>query len=364
MTPFLERLLQVLAQGGFSSTYKYAVLLGLIDLCLEAGQPPTSVTTAQLARRVVELYWPQVRSFPALQRVLGQNRGGQATIARLVADFRQRYPDLTAPPRLGPLAPEGFATLLDDVEWVLVEYPLPRLQRVGRGEERFIYEISWGETVTRGEFVRYRRSAGGDRGFDNTIRFQPGAAECLVALAAVVRPQVQHQWLGMVRSINGLPDAELEGFLFGTERIGLTDLHRPLNRLQNGLCFYCCESLTGSQSQVDHFLPWSRYPDDCLDNLVLAHDRCNRNKLHFLADLDFGRRWEERSLANNARLDEIAGAARWSRDRVRTFGVVASVYQRVPDGIRLWAGGESLRRVDVDDLPDVHGFGRGLLAHG
>ena len=32
---FAEKLLLMLDEGRFSSTYKYAVLLGLLDLCLE-----------------------------------------------------------------------------------------------------------------------------------------------------------------------------------------------------------------------------------------------------------------------------------------------------------------------------------------
>ena len=32
---FAENALQLLEQGGFVATYKYAVLLGLMDLCLE-----------------------------------------------------------------------------------------------------------------------------------------------------------------------------------------------------------------------------------------------------------------------------------------------------------------------------------------
>lgn len=360
--PFLEKLLQVLAQGGFSATYKYAVLLGLIDLCVEAGHPPTSVTTAQLARRVVELYWPQVRPYPAIQRVLEQNRGKPATIAKAVAEFRRHHPDLVSAPRAGPSAPEGFDTLLENVEWKLVEMPLPRLQRVGGGEERFIYEINWQEGVPEGRIRRYQRGDG--TAFDNRILFQPGAAETLVALASVVRPLVQQQWMVMVRAINGLPEAELDAFLFGAERIGLSTLQRPLRALQDGRCFYCGDSLSGASSQVDHFLPWSRYPDDGLDNLLLAHDRCNREKLHFLADLDFARRWRDRSHEQACRLDEIAASTRWPRDRARTFGVVASVYQGVPDGVRLWAGADRFRRVDVVDLPEVHGFGRGLIHHG
>lgn len=172
--PFLEKLLQVLAQGGFSATYKYAVLLGLIDLCVEAGHPPTSVTTTQLARRVVELYWPQVRPYPGVQRVLDQNRGSLGKIPEYVATFRQAHPDLVSTPRAGPSAPAGFDELLANVEWKLIEMPLPRLQRVGGGEERFIYEINWQEGVPEGRVRRYQRGDGA--AFDNRILFQPGAA--------------------------------------------------------------------------------------------------------------------------------------------------------------------------------------------
>ena len=358
--PFLEKVLQVLAQGGFSATYKYAVLLGLIDLCVEAGHPPTSITTAQLARRVVELYWPQVRPFPATRGVLRQNRGSLGKIAELILAYRQSCPDLISPPRLAPTAPAGFEALLANVEWKLVEMPLPRLQRVGGGEERFIYEINWQEGVPEGRFRRYRHGDGS--AFDNRILFQPGAAESLVAFSAVIRPLVQQQWSVMVRSMNGLREAELDAFLFGVERIALGALQRPLRALQGGRCFYCAGPLTAGPSEVDHFLPWSRYPDDGLDNLVLAHDSCNLKKLHFLADLDFGRRWHQRSLDDSSRLDAIAGATRWARDRERSFGVVASVYQGVPDGVRLWCGGDRLRRVDVGDLSEVHGFGRSLLS--
>lgn len=357
--PFLEKLLQVLAQGGFSATYKYAVLLGLIDLCVEAGHPPTSVTTAQLARRVVELYWPQVRPYPRAQRVLLQNRGSLGKIPEYVAAFCQAHPDLVSPPRAGPSAPAGFDALIANVEWKLVEMPLPRLQRVGGGEERFIYEINWQEGVPEGWIRRYQRGDG--TAFDNRILFRPGAAESLVSLASVVRPLVQQQWRVMVSKINELPEAELDAFLFGAERGRLSPLQRPLRALQEGRCFYCDGSLSGSPSQVDHFLPWSRYPDDGLDNLVLAHDRCNREKLHFLADLEFARRWRDRSHEQAGRLDEIAASSRWPRDRARTFGVVASVYQGVPDGVRLWAGAERFRRVDLVDLPEVHSFGQGLL---
>src|SRR5213080_2876385 len=47
----------------------------------------------------------------------------------------------------------------------------------------------------------------------------------------------------------------------------------PIIELQEGRCFYCAEGLAsraGQTPDVDHFIPWSRYPDDGLENLVVA----------------------------------------------------------------------------------------------
>ena len=59
---FAEKLLELLDEGRYTSTYKFAVLLALMDLCLEgtlaSGAAPEMLTTTQLASKVVELYWP------------------------------------------------------------------------------------------------------------------------------------------------------------------------------------------------------------------------------------------------------------------------------------------------------------------
>jgi hypothetical protein len=50
---FAERVVALLDEGAFTATYKYAVLLGLLDVVLErtsaTGEPPSVVTTRQLA---------------------------------------------------------------------------------------------------------------------------------------------------------------------------------------------------------------------------------------------------------------------------------------------------------------------------
>ena len=357
---FLEKLLQFLDEGRKSSTYKYALLIGLIDLCVEHGEPPTTVTTKQLARRVVELYWRQARFYAPAGVVLRQNADKTATIPRLIAEFQALHGDLVSPPGRPEHFSSAYRTLLGKVEWVLIEQPLPKLQRIGREEERFIYQVSWSEPGLRRAFTLYQRGDGAS--FDNRIRFAEGAAEALIGLATILRPFIQQKWMTMVQAINRLPEAQLDDFLFGADRERLTRLQRPLRELQQDLCFYCERSLAGGRREVDHFLAWSRYPDDGLDNLLLAHATCNRQKQHFLADLDFARRWELRSRERSDDLDQVADATGWARDRGRTFGVVAGVYQAVPEGVRLWAGLDVLRRVAAGaHLAAVHGFGRGLL---
>ena len=57
---FAEKVLELLDEGRFVATYKFAVLLALIDLCFEknaaSGIAPDSVTTRQLAEKIIEIY--------------------------------------------------------------------------------------------------------------------------------------------------------------------------------------------------------------------------------------------------------------------------------------------------------------------
>ena len=54
-----------------------------------------------------------------------------------------------------------------------------------------------------------------------------------------------------------------------------TQQHREF---QSGRCFYCHGPLNKEAGQVDHFIPWSRYPVDLGHNFVLARVSCNEQK--------------------------------------------------------------------------------------
>src|SRR4051812_42899251 len=97
-----ERLIQLLDRGGFTATYKYAVLIALMDLCMEltsaTGLPPDIITTRQLAEKVIELYWLHSAPYDSERGVLRQNTGKGDTQAEIIRHILQFRSDLTAEP--------------------------------------------------------------------------------------------------------------------------------------------------------------------------------------------------------------------------------------------------------------------------
>jgi len=89
--------------------------------------------------------------------------------------------------------------------------------------------------------------------------------------------------------------ADLQEFLFGSERSSLAVLVLVLNEIQEGTCFYCSGPLKEQAAHVDHFIPWSRYPVDLGHNFVLAHGGCNGKKSDRLAYSGHLDRWVERT---------------------------------------------------------------------
>ncbi|MBM3978578.1 MAG: hypothetical protein FJ294_13390 [Planctomycetes bacterium] len=345
---FAERVLALLDQGAFSSTYKFAVFVGLLDLCCEGadknGDPPEVVTTTQLAEAVVRIYWRQTSPYLDTGAALSQNAGAEAKILRLIREFR----DAAAPPLSWFAAQRqaSFARLLREVEWVLVEMPLPKLQRFGSQEQRFLYEIAWDDGISR---ARWRDPLH----FDNRIRFAPGAARNLALLASLLRPLILERWARMVAQLNRLPESELHDFLFESDRRALSRLRAPLIELQEGHCFYCAGKLTVSRTHVDHFIPWSRHPDDGLDNLVAADERCNGDKRDFLPGHIHVERWARRCGAHDRQLEAIAREHDWLRHRDRTIGLVRSSLLGVHSSLQLWHGRNSFELADPARLRSV-----------
>jgi 5-methylcytosine-specific restriction endonuclease McrA len=71
---------------------------------------------------------------------------------------------------------------------------------------------------------------------------------------------------------------DLREFLFGAERSALAAARPVLMDLQRGKCFYCAKPIRSEGAEVDHFIPWAKYPADLAHNLVLADRGCNGKK--------------------------------------------------------------------------------------
>jgi hypothetical protein len=125
----------------------------------------------------------------------------------------------------------------------------------------------------------------------------------------------------------------------------MTAVRGDLRELQEGRCFYCAGRLVAGY-EVDHFVPWSRHPDDGLENLVAADRRCNGAKRDHLAAAEHVERWVRRAAARKAELGEIAARARWERDPERSLAVARSIYLRLPVEARLWQVDQALVRVE------------------
>lgn len=357
-----ERLIQLLDRGGFTATYKYAVLVALMDLCMELtsakGLPPDVVTTRQLAEKVIEIYWPHSEPYSAEVGVLRQNTSKrktpdgkidtQAEIIRHIQRFRAGVGanpalSLSLARALALAAPGAYEKLARTIEQKLVEMPLPRLQIIGREEDRFLYDYNFTRDTPKIEVDRYQR--GDKSGFDNRLNLLPGVSSALLALNGVLRPLVYRSWALMVAGMNGLEESPLEDFLFGTRRISLEPVRPGLLDVQRGRCFYCHKGLS-SACHVDHFVPWARHADNSIDNLVAAHEDCNGKKSDYLAAADHVERWRERSRVHAADLAHIAREQTWESRPQRTVSVARAIYRSLPDDTHLWLKGSEFVRID------------------
>ena len=345
LSGFAEQLLAVIDDGRRTATYKLAVLLALMDCCAEGvtadGQAPNVLATRAIARRVASLYWPQLRPFPDHGRLRQITNKSAAILAALDSAFEALPAVATWELAERHLPAASVEQVLDVVELTVAKYPLVRLQTIDGVAQSFLYDIDWGEGVT---ISRLRGGA--------VVRLKPGAGDQLIRLAPLLRPLVELHWVRMVADLNQLAvmEDDLRRHLFGAERVAFPrGLRRGLLELQDGGCFYCLDPLEKS-SAVDHFIPWSRWPNDAVENLVISHPGCNSRKSDHLPGRRPLRRWAARLHTHSQALDEIAGQARWRSDLARTTALARSVYGHLPPGSPVWEGPGHVGRADNGEL--------------
>ena len=333
---FLAHLQRLLTEGSFVSTYKFALLLALAEVCIERGDDsgdPLRVTKEDLAIQFVRIYWRQTlpyspigREDDLVVRPLKQNTGGQAHILKVIAEARHASGGSMAALKSDRKA---WQRLLNKVGDTIVAMPLWKLQKVG------------GETLA---FLYAQPAEPGGQAF---IALEGGIAFCFRRVHELVYELVTAAWIRFVRGVrdNALvlgEGHELGTFLFGSPREALAQFRPILLDLQHGSCFYCEASLKET-GEVDHFIPWSRYPVNLGHNFVLAHRKCNGSKSDRLAAAIHLEHWCQRNsqygqyLATNFQARQLPHDLQATRQIARWAYAQAEAVQA-----RSWVTGEQL----------------------
>ncbi|HEY0387440.1 MAG TPA: HNH endonuclease domain-containing protein [Gaiellales bacterium] len=347
---FGERAIALLDRAAVSTSLKYALLLGLIELAHERtdsrGEPPDIVTTREIAMKVAELYWPQTRAFTASHTgqsaVLKQSGTGQLAVVRQLGELRN-LPSIkptTTLTRAAALHPIHAERVLRRVEWSLIVDPLPRLQHVGT-DAPFIYSVDWTST-----------EPGSSKNLPRAVVFLPGAGRHLQRLTALLRPLLERRWADYVAARNSalLDYGRLDSHLFGQIRRPTGKLMTGLRDLQRGSCFYCRTPLSGATA-IDHFIPWSLHFDDGAFNLIATHARCNGSKADHLPAAVHVERWVRR-FAGSERvgIEQLTKATTWETNPARTLSIARSVYAPLQPDSRLWIHGDSFEAADAKTI--------------
>lgn len=285
---FLAKIERLLAEGRFTSTYKFALLIALTNLAVEQGDDsgdPLDIDLDDVARQYLALYWNMARPYPRVNAILKQNREA-AKPSRMITLLRDAA--AKAPSRYRRLQAYRVAndSLVRETRKTLAKDVLYRLQAIGtngKDGERFLYDHP--ETAAGCATLKH-------------ITLKPGVAACLRRLRGVIVAIVQARWALWVRESNDQlgADRELEGFLFGTDRTAVSLYAARYYELQAGRCFYTGDRLAApTAGEVDHFIPWARYPFDSPFNLVLASRKVNNKLRDSLKPAEWCTRWLARN---------------------------------------------------------------------
>jgi hypothetical protein len=146
----------------------------------------------------------------------------------------------------------------------------------------------------------------------------------------------------------------LEEFLFGAERVPTFKVRAGPWEIQGKWCFYCAGRVVDpGKGQVDHFIPWARYPDNRIENLVVADVACNGDKGSSLAAGEHVTRWAAQLLSAGgmtSQLVELAARTGWDRHAERTVSVARGIYLSLPESAKLWLRRKEFVEVDQEAL--------------
>jgi len=281
---FLQNIQRLFEEGEFTATYKFALLMALTEISVERWselQGDLRIPIIAIAEKFAEFYWPQTLEYSSgiqgsSAGILTQNLGRQAAVINILQEVRRKAPTLTSARKL-PEWPKVIARIAR----VVRDQPVRYLQNIASNYSPFLYDYP----PPQGELILRADAAA------NLARYQ-----------GLIQQLARAAWIDHIRTnkrnepILGRMD-DLEAFMFGTSRSALEKIGAALADIDGARCFYCEKPLSKAKD-VDHFIPWSKYPRDLGHNLVLSHPECNRSKSDTLAARPHLEKWVSRINSN------------------------------------------------------------------
>jgi hypothetical protein len=341
-----QRVVAMLETGLRTATYKLATLMALVEHCIEnlpeRPQDTLRVSLPELAHRVLDIYWQQVRPFDGHE--LRQSTQSRARILLATNQLRAASGRATGSVDVARLrAPAAYQSAIDEITLCLAQQPLHRLQKLpgSSASDPFLYDDS---------FLHDHVSRSTLRTHGDAIELNPGVAHGLARLAGLLKPALEIMWVEDVRRMNKFLDVEVPdvaGHLFGRERTALAVVREPFKEAFGPHCFYCGTHLPAN-NPIDHVLPWSLVGIDGLSNLVLACARCNGDKSGALPALTIIDRVLQRE---RQVLEQIASDLQWPTQHQRVVAAARGIYRGQPAGVPTWSGYRRTERLDISFLP-------------
>ena len=300
---------RVLSLGQMSSTYKLAVLRGLVDFVIEHPAREAQngfhfIPVVELARRVLTFYWG-----PSLLGIAQGPSGNPPVIPRAVNDLATS--DLVIPGVMGRSVEGGFAagelvlnapdlprqvvTTLVKVRHTLLAHPFQYIHNVD-GETEQLFSLWTAEGISPGApYEEHRKAAqsGGRklRGATNWLELI-AREPCHVVLSARsyeeiaelrywLRDAIIIRWVRQCERFSGkgasVPVHAFELFPLERDNGRVAQLKQLYLDLGEQRCLYSGNAL-GRTFDLDHLLPWSRFPVNLFWNMVPATAKVNRGR--------------------------------------------------------------------------------------
>lgn len=270
-----ERFNQIITKGSKNNTYKFALARFLLDYCNGLDKQYIQnkiknnenevVSYQELADKFLSYYWHQECKYRIRQNY---NDAKPPSVISIIRDvFGNEYiptPFKDMPKDKIRLAQLEIRRRVFGKEKSKTSQVVPRFQNIKEGNSTKRMQL----------FYDYDDEAA-------QIQIKPQALLFFYENYQPLLKSVILEWAKFLEKINTLPRLIVKIEKAESKR---SSLHRYIKIFKNfRSCFYCNTPLDSTETEIDHFIPWSYIFEDESWNLVVSCGKCNSHKSDSLA---------------------------------------------------------------------------------